>query len=203
MKDVGIVKVLLAAIVCLSGSVAFADEKASHATPPAKRVLDHAQRDEGVKYTVEERLRMDGRIDWEILDVEVSQGHVTLYGEVETKEEKGFATDITSTVPGVVEITNRILVDTPLSKNHLLQKAVWDTLRGVDALQTDPLRVRAKDGVVPLSGMVKTAAQEAAAGKAAESVSGVKKVVNTIHVGGLPFQTEQDTLLKENRERLR
>ncbi len=58
---------------------------------------------------------MDGRIDWEILDVKVSQGHVTLYGEVETKEEKGFATDITSTVSGVVEITNCIIVDTPPS----------------------------------------------------------------------------------------
>ncbi|MBA3968373.1 MAG: BON domain-containing protein [Nitrospirales bacterium] len=100
----------MAAIGCPSGPVAFAGEKVSHATPPAERVLDHAQRDERVKYTVGERMRMDGRINWEILDVEVSQGHVTLYGEVETKAEKDFSTDITSTFLGVVEITNRIIL---------------------------------------------------------------------------------------------
>lgn len=59
-------------------------------------------------------------------------------------------------------------------------------------LQTDTLRIRAKDGVVTLSGMLETEPQKAAAGKAAESVSSVKKIINVIHVRTLPFRTEQD-----------
>lgn len=197
---------LLASIVCLSGSVAFAAGKMPDSARPAEQDLQQAQQDERIKYTVEERLRTDGRMDWEVLDVEVShQGHVTLYGEVETADQKGLATVIANTVPGVTEILNRILVDTAISKNHHLQKAVWSTLRNVDALrqQTDTLRVRARNGVVTLSGSVNTKGQKIAAGKAAKSVFGIKKINNAIHVGALPFQTEQEKLRKEGREEMR
>lgn len=193
----------LAAIVCLSGAAALANEPASSGEPPSDQVIQQRQSDERIKYMIEQSLRTDGRIDWEILDVEVSQGLVRLYGEVSTDEQKGLATDIAGTVQGVMAIINSIIVDAPPSRDHNLQKAVWNTLRGVDVLQGDTLRVRAKDGVVTLSGIVETAAQKDAAVKATESVPGVKKVINGIHVGSLPFQTEQDKLIKENRMRLR
>lgn len=38
---------------------------------------------------IEERLRTDGRIDWEVLGVQVNRGEVTLYGEVQTNDQKG------------------------------------------------------------------------------------------------------------------
>lgn len=203
-RDICILAILWAAIGCVLGAAALANEKSSTVGLPEERVIDQAKKDERVKYSVEEHLRTDGRVDWEVLDVNVSQGRVTLYGEVETEDQKGLATLIASTVPGVEEITNRIIVDRALSKDHRLQKAVWSTLRGVDGLrqQTDTMRVRAKDGVVRLSGMVATEMQRAAAEKAAESVSGVEKVLNAIYVGSLPFQTMQDKLRKEGRERV-
>jgi hypothetical protein len=34
-------------------------------------------------------LRTDGRIDWEVLGVQVNRGEVTLYGEVQTNDQKG------------------------------------------------------------------------------------------------------------------
>jgi osmotically-inducible protein OsmY len=182
-----LLSVSLAAIVCLSGAAALGDKKP---------FVDQAQTDERVKYNVEERLRTDGRIDWEVLAVDVQRGHVTLYGEVETKDQKGLAGLIASTVPGVRELTNSIIVDKAISKDHRLQKAVWNALRGVDALreQTHTLRVRVKNAIAKLSGSVEQSLQREAAIKAAESVQGVKKVVNAITVGKAPLQTEREKL---------
>lgn len=201
-KNACILYVSLAAIFCLSGSVAFAREQVSSPAPPTERGIDQAQSDERVKYMVEEHLRTDGRIDWEVLDVEVSQGHVMLYGEVETEDQKGLATLIASTVSGVRAINNRIIVDAALSNDHHLQKAVWSALRDVDGLrqQTDTLRVRVSHGDITLAGWVKTKWQKVASKKAAESVSGIKKVINAIQVGTLPFQTEQEKLYKKGLE---
>ena len=132
---------------------------------------------------------MDGKMNSEILNIEVRQGHVTLYGNTKTEEPNGHASDMGGTAHGVVELPNRIIVPPSRSKNHHLRKAVWNKLRGVDLLsqQTNTLHIHAKDGVVTLSGMVKTEPQKAAAGKAAESVSRIKKVINAVHVRMFPF----------------
>jgi len=195
----------LAAAFCLSGSVTFASGKAASTTPLTEWSTDQAQSDERIKYTVEKHLRTDGRMDWEVLDVEVSQGHVTLYGEVETEDQKGLANLIASTVHGVTAIINRVIVDAALSKDHRLQKAVWSALRDVDALrqQTGTLRVRVKHSDSTLSGWVNTKWQQVAAKKAAESVSGINKVNNTIQVGSPPSsQTERKKLYKEGLEQM-
>jgi osmotically-inducible protein OsmY len=207
-RDPHILNASLAAVVlvCMSGAVASAGERPVSARPIAQLTADQAQNDEQVNYNdeqvkfkVEERLRTDGRIDWEALGVEVQGGQATLYGEVETQDQKGIASLIASTVPGVAGLTNSIIVDKAHSKDYRLQKAVWKTLRGVDALreQTSTLRVRVKKAVATLSGSVEQPLQREAAFKAAESVQGVKKVVNKIKVGKAPLPTEREKLLKE------
>lgn len=193
-----------AAIVCLSGSAAFGGEAPSGARPLMQRIANQAQSDAQVQYRVEERLRTDGRIDWEALAVEVRKGQVTLYGEVETQDQKGMASLIASTVPGVGDLTNSIIVDTAHSPDYRLQKAVWSAVRGVDALreQSNTLRVRVKNAVATLSGTVEQSLQKEAAVKAAQSVQGVKKVVNTIKVGKAPTQTEREKLGKEGLQQV-
>jgi osmotically-inducible protein OsmY len=199
-----ILNVSLAAVVsvCLSGAGALASERPVRAHPRAQLIAEHAPSDEQVKYTVEERLRTDGRIDWEMLDVEVQQGFVTLYGEVLTEDQRGLASLIASTVPGVRELANRIIVDRALSGDYRLRKAVWSTLRDVDALreQTQTLRVLVEHAVVTLAGSVEQPLQKEAAGKAAQSVQGVQKVVNAITVRPRPVQTERETLRKQGVE---
>jgi osmotically-inducible protein OsmY len=194
VKGVYILKSHLNAIVCLSEPRVFAGEKIATLSSPTEGVINQTQHDARVKYTVEERLRMDGQMDLEMLKIELRQGQVTLYGNTETDDTNGHAADIAGMAPGIVEETNRIIAPPSRSKNHHLRKAVWNTLRGVDVLsqQTNTLHIHAKDEVVTLSGMVETETQKAEAGKAAESVSGVKKVINAIHVRTLPFQTEQE-----------
>ena len=196
------VSLVVVVSVCMSGAGALARESPMSAPPIAQLIADQAQSDEQVKYTVEERLRTDGRIDWEILGVEVQQGFVTLYGEVLTEDQKGLASLIASTVPGVRELANRIIVDRALSGDYRLQKAVWSALRGVDALreQTQTLRVLVKNAVATLSESVEQPLQKEAAWRVAQSVQGVHKVVNAIKVQPRPMQTERETLHKQGME---
>lgn len=74
---------------------------------------------------------------------------------------------------------------------------------GCDEAPDGHMHIRAKDEVVPLSDILETEPQKAPTGKAAESVSGMKKVNNVIPVSTLPFRKEQVSLLKENRAGLR
>jgi osmotically-inducible protein OsmY len=204
-RDPRVLSISLAVLVCLSGTVALGDDSPSHAAPAVIQVMaDQAQRDEEVASRVEERLRTDGRIDWEALGVEVKEGEVTLYGEVETKDQKGIASLIASTVPGVTGLTNSVIVDKAHSKDYRLQKAVWSTLRGVDALreQTSTLRVRVKNAVATLSGSVDQQVQKLSAEKAAGSVPEVATVVNKIQIRQAPLQTEREKLRKEGLEQV-
>ncbi len=203
VKGVYILKSHLDAIVCLSGSVGFVGEKTATVSSPAERIIDRTPHDQRGNNTVGERLRMDGRMEWGLINGKVSPEKKPLYGEVKTAKLNGLTTDIAGTgFGGGAQISNRMFVNAPPTKNRNLRKALWNTLRDVEMLPKDTLHVHAKDGVVTLSGLVDTATQKAAAGKAAQSVPSVKKVINAIHVGRLPVQTEQDKLLKENWEHL-
>ncbi|OQW32309.1 MAG: hypothetical protein A4E19_19985 [Nitrospira sp. SG-bin1] len=66
--------------------------------------------DEILETKVERRLRMEGRIRFDSLKVEASNGKVTLYGIVKSNEEREWATKAASTVPEVVAIHNELLV---------------------------------------------------------------------------------------------
>ena len=66
--------------------------------------------------TIEKRLRLEDDIHWRNLSIEVSQGQVILNGMVRTKEEKGLATKLAVTVPGVESLRNRIIVNNELPR---------------------------------------------------------------------------------------
>ena len=178
------------------------NESASQASPTiaTESSADKSEADKNLRSRIEERLRTDGRIDWEVLEVEVSRGEATLYGEVQTKDQKGLASLIASTVPGVVGITNSIIVEPgPYTKDHGLQKAIWQSLRSVDALrqQTNRLRVGVKNQVATLSGSLEQSLEKEAAEKAAEAVPGVEKVINMIQVRHAESMGEREKLREQ------
>ena len=144
---------------------------------------DQMQTDEAIRAKIEKRLLMDDRIDWELLQVEVNQGHAILYGEVRTPQEKGLASLIASTVPGVKGLTNSIIVEPAVTKDHKLAKAIWNVLRGVPVLSGNgTLKVNVKNAVVKLEGVVECSIEKEAAEKAVASVPGVATVINLIEV---------------------
>ena len=139
--------------------------------------------DEMIQSRIEMLLRTDNRVNWELLHVKVEQGHVTLFGEVGSPEEKGWAESIASIVPGVTGLMNNVIVEPALAPDHKIRTEVWTTLKQIPALQNNrTLRVSVHDGVVTLQGDVRGTLAQQAAAKAAASVDGVQKVVNQLEV---------------------
>jgi osmotically-inducible protein OsmY len=179
------INILLASIVLMSAAPALGQDLVAQAS----RVKDPA----------------GGRIDWEALDVQVNRSEVILYGEVQTKDQKGLASLIVSTVPGVEGITNSIIVEPgPYTKDHGLQKAIWQSIRSVDALrqQTHRLKVQVKNQIATLSGSVEQSPQKEAAEKAAKTVPGVENVINVIQVLHLERSGEREKLREQGIQQL-
>ncbi|TLY20977.1 MAG: BON domain-containing protein [Nitrospirae bacterium] len=164
---------------------------------------DQRQADAIIQSNIEKRLLLDERIYWELLHVQVNQGHAILYGEVRTPQEKGLAALIASTVPGLKGLTNSIIVEPAFTRDHKLSEAVWNVLQGVPTLNgNDTLRVNVKNSVVKLEGVVEHSIQKEAAEKAVASVSGVATVINLIEVksqvsGESVTETVREKLLQE------
>lgn len=203
VKGVYILKSHLNAIVCHSRPMRFAREKPATVSSPTERIIDQRAHDEPVNNIIGERIQTDGRMEWGLINGKVPPEKKPLYGENKTVKLNGVTTDNDDMGSGGAPRSNRMIVNAPPTKDRNLRKALWNRLRDVDMLQKDTLHVRAKDGIVTLSGIVEKEPQRVEAGKAAESVSGVKKVINAIHVGTGSFQTDQDEFLKEMRSGLR
>jgi hypothetical protein len=106
---------LIGTILVLSPGVAFPEgpQHPGSITPVDQKTgpLQKDDRDDEVLAgKLEEKLRMDERINWQLLQLNVKNGHVTLHGVVKTPEEKGLATLIAMSEPGVKGISNTVLV---------------------------------------------------------------------------------------------
>lgn len=154
------------------------------ATPAALfAAAESGMSDEIIQSKVELQLREDGRINWEVLRVNVDKGNVTLFGEVASPEEKGWAETIAGTVPGVHSVRNSIIVEPALAPDHKIRRDVWEAFKQTPALERNPtLRISVHQAEVTLKGDVLNDLSKKAAEKAAENVHGVKKVINHLQV---------------------
>lgn len=168
------------ALVALLVSVASALEQNAAS---AQRMTDPHMADEILLSKVEQQLRLDDRVDWELLKVKVEQGQVTLFGKVATPEEKGWAESIAGSVPGVKSLTDLILVVPALEPDHRIKMHVRQAFKNTNALQgNDTLRISVENGVVKLQGNVGGRMEETAALRAAESVPEVQNVISELAV---------------------
>ena len=108
-------------------------------------------------------------------------GVVTLTGTVADESHKSLAQETVASLPGVKEVTNRLVVKGELPAEHsdgwvaLKVKSTLLFHRNVRATKTD---VNVKDGVVTLTGEASSAAQKELTTEYAKDVEGVKDVVN-------------------------
>src|SRR2546428_3793884 len=182
-RQVWTARVAVAVAVLALSLFGFSGAAPSMDNTPLEQDDEQLQTDEAIRAKIEKRLLMDDRIDWELLQVEVNQGHAILYGEVRTPQEKGLAALIASTVPGVKGLTNSIIVEPAMAKDHKLAKAIWNVLRGVPVFSGNgTFKVSVKNAVVKLEGVVERSIEKAAAEKAVASVPGVVTVINLIEV---------------------
>jgi hyperosmotically inducible periplasmic protein len=155
----------------------------------------------------------DSRLDAAKIDVDTKDGVVTLSGKVLGKQEENRAIHIAQTTPGVTNVVSKLEVDTQLGnaditdrvdqsedqaekKLHEGSESVGQevddasiTTKVKFAFAKDPevsamkIDVDTKNGVVTLTGKVKSETEAKRAVSVAETVNGVKSVNSVLTVG--------------------
>jgi osmotically-inducible protein OsmY len=182
-------------IVTLTGWVdsylkKMAAEEAAHRVPGVKAVVNEievrlpgsAERtDHDLAKAVLNALRWDAAIPAGKVDVTVSQGWVTLKGEVEYAFQKRDAERAVQHLAGVKGITNLIVVKPPVSPTDLKQQIERALIRNAE---TDARRitVEVEGSKVILRGTVRSYAEKQAAEDTAWAAPGVTEVDNHIMV---------------------
>jgi hyperosmotically inducible protein len=116
--------------------------------------------------------------------VQVARQVVTLEGTVDSPAQKRAAEDIAIQAPGVQSLVSQLTVADgqagPESTDDRLARRVEFELYSTKAVSLKAVQIRSQDGTVVLSGSVPSRAEKLLAEKVAQSVEGVKKVVNNL-----------------------
>jgi len=126
-------------------------------------------------------LKWDAGIPAGKLDVTVSQGWVTLKGEVEHGFEKSDAERAIRHLAGIKGISNLIMVRPHVLPTDLKQQIEKELIRNAET-DAQHITVEVQGSKVTLRGTVRSYAEKKAAGEAALSAPGVSEVDNRIMV---------------------
>lgn len=116
--------------------------------------------------------------------VDVCNGVVTLRGQVQDQGKRDLATFLAACVRGVVGVNNCLTLDPVVLADLELMGRVKEALRR-QPVDTTQVRVDVNEGVVRLSGMVRTEDARWSAAGAVQGVPGVTAVYNNITVVSL------------------
>jgi len=136
-----------------------------------------------LKHDVEAELEWDPSVDAHRIGAAVTDGIVTLSGEVKSFAEKWNAERAAERVEGVLGVANEIKV-LPVgehSDTDVAREAV-DALRWNALVPADTIKVKVQDGWITLKGEVEHDFERRAAERAVRYLSGVKGVSNLITV---------------------
>jgi hyperosmotically inducible protein len=154
--------------------------------PEASRLTDRVA-DLEIKMIAEEGLRKNPELKDSQIALAVRERMVSLNGTVETESQKILAQQIAWGVQGVVGVVNNLAVTTTATNaapEDKLAKRVEFELYSTKAFSLNSLEIHSLDGTVTLAGSVATRAEKLLAEKIAQTVSGVRKVVNNLNVTG-------------------
>lgn len=118
------------------------------------------------------------------IKVQVSKRIVTLDGAVDTPAQKRAAEQMALQAPGVQGLAGQLAVanaaTVPESADDKLARRVEFELYSTRALPLQSVQIRSQDGTVILTGPVTSRAEKLLAERVAQSVDGVKRVVNNL-----------------------
>lgn len=125
------------------------------------------------------------------LDVKLCEGRATLEGHVPTRRISLRLEETARSIPGVVEVRNRLVVDDDLT--HQVMNALLEDPR------TSLLRPRVWShlGVIYLEGEVPHGAAHQAASEVAAAVPGARGVLNRLREGGATLTRSVTRLLRD------
>lgn len=159
---------------------------ACSSTRPVEQQFD----DMGVTTALGTKYALDTEIDRYRIDIDTLNGIVTLRGAVSNAEQRVEAERIARNTEGVRDVVNELVIDTTPRTASTTFEDTWiatmiDSKLSVDPeVQSRDIDVDVRDGVVTLSGIVKTQEARAEAEDLARSVDGVTQVVNELQVQG-------------------
>jgi hyperosmotically inducible periplasmic protein len=152
--------------------------------PEASRLTERVA-DLEIKSIIEDTLRKNPELKDRPIELVVRERKVSLSGVVETESQKNLAQQIAWGVQGVVAVTDNLSVTTPnAAPEDKLAKRVEFELYSTKAFSLNTLQIHSLDGTVTLAGSVSTRAEKLLAERIAQSVSGVRKVINNLSVTG-------------------
>lgn len=161
--------------------------------PEASRLSERVA-DLEIKTIAEDAIRKNPELRDRAIELSVKDRQVSLNGAVETQKQKELAQQLAWSVQGVAGVTNALSVTSPFtvdSPEDKLAKRVEFELYSTKAFSLNTLQIHSANGIVTLGGTVSTKAEKLLAEKIAQSVSGVRQVVNNLNVVGESSSTTQ------------
>ncbi len=138
--------------------------------------------DQEISNAVDNELLFNATTPSYLIDVQTSEGIVSLNGSVNNILAKDRAVKIARTVKGVRAVVDRIQVDAPYRSNIVLEKDVNAALLSDPATDSYEVTVNADNGHVTLNGTVESWQEKQLSEFVAKGVLGVKSVKNNITV---------------------
>ena len=138
-----------------------------------------SQSDVGITTAVKSRLAADDEVKAYQIDVDTRDKIVTLTGTVDTARAKTRAVEIARLEKGVFQVTDNITVTPsapPVPTDASLTAAVKTKLGADTSLSGSRITVDTLDGVVTLSGEVRSQAEKDVAVRLARDTAGVREV---------------------------
>jgi osmotically-inducible protein OsmY len=127
-------------------------------------------------------LRWYVQVPQETIRLIVEDGCVTLEGEVEWQYQKTEAERVVQYLRGVKRVVNALLVKPKGASPYEVSRKIKDALMRTAEADADHIRVQSIDGVVTLSGTVRSIAERVEAERAARGAPGVLAVDDRILV---------------------
>jgi hyperosmotically inducible protein len=158
----------------------------STARNPETQGLGERVADLEIKTLVNAGLLQNSELAEKHIATEVKNRTVTLSGTVETSAQKNQAEQIAWQVTGVQGVTDNLSAanaqTNPESVDDKLAHRVEFELYSTKAISLKTMQIHANNGTVTLTGNVSSRAEKLLAEKTAQSVDGVRKVVNSLAV---------------------
>lgn len=145
----------------------------------------HMKTDTQIKKDVERELEWDPKVSTHDISISVSNGVVTLRGEVDSYAKKIAAENAVKRTSGVSGLAEEVTVHIPRAWERTdteIAEAAVASLRWAASVPDDKIQVVVDNGWVTLEGDVQWKFQKEEAEKAIRKNAGIKGVSNNIHI---------------------